>query len=370
METYYTYYSYEEFGRGYIGYRKCLEGVSPGDDFYLGSYKDKTFKPTSKVILTLHKTKEEAISAEIKIQRFFKVVENPHFVNKSYQKSIGFSFAASGENHPMFGKNHTERSRRKISEARSGKKLSKTHIEKITGKKNHRYKPTDWYHSIHGEILQVSLSDLAKMFPDQNLDTSSLSKVIKGKLLQTKGWYLLKNKGIDNKNGIRRDWCHSSYGLVQNTSAADLVKRYPKDKLSPSGLSHLVVGRANSYKGWVFIDRNNIDTSLSKDQLDKIFSREYPINRINKSKEKTREKMKNRNYPASVIKDWYHPNHGVVRSMSIPDLVKKYTKEYKLSRSLLYLVVWGKRNHHKGWTIYKVSSGQEGGSTDREPHVL
>lgn len=32
MTIYYTYYSYEEFGRGYIGYRKCPEKYTPETD--------------------------------------------------------------------------------------------------------------------------------------------------------------------------------------------------------------------------------------------------------------------------------------------------------------------------------------------------
>lgn len=370
MRIYYTYYSYEEFGRGYIGYRKCPEGVPPEDDLYLGSYKDKTFKPTSKIILTTHNTKIQAISAEIKIQKFFKVVENPHFVNKSYQKSTGFSFAASGADHPMSGKTHTVKSKRRMSKAKLGKKLSESHIQKITGRKNHRYTPLDWHHPLHGQVLQVSLSDLAKMFPDQKLDTSSLSKVVREKLLQTKGWRLLKNNATDNKKGIPRDWCHSLYGFVRNTSASDLVKKYPKDRLSKSSLCSLVSGRLNFHKGWVFIDKNCIDALLPENQLSGIFSSEYAINRISEAKEKTREKMRNRSRPTPVVRDWYHPDHGIVHSISIPDLIKKYSQDYKLNPSLLYLVVWGDRNHHRGWTIYKVSPDQGGALTAPEPHVL
>ena len=85
----YTYYSYEEFGRGYIGKRSCH--CNPQEDVkYFGSYMDKTFKPTQKIILETYDTAEEAIDDEIKIQRFFKVVENPHFANKAYQTSNGF----------------------------------------------------------------------------------------------------------------------------------------------------------------------------------------------------------------------------------------------------------------------------------------
>ena len=88
-KSHYTYYSYEEFGRGYIGKRSCH--CKPEEDVtYFGSYSDETFKPTQKIILGTYNTAEEAIADEIKIQRFFKVVENPHFANKVYQTSTGF----------------------------------------------------------------------------------------------------------------------------------------------------------------------------------------------------------------------------------------------------------------------------------------
>jgi hypothetical protein len=89
-EYYYTYYSYEEWGRGYIGSRgcKCL----PEEDIkYLGSYVDKTFKPTQKIILKSdYATREEAYADEIILQEYYKVVENPHFTNQSYQTSTKF----------------------------------------------------------------------------------------------------------------------------------------------------------------------------------------------------------------------------------------------------------------------------------------
>lgn len=94
METlkkyHYTYYSYEEWGRGYFGSRgcKCL----PEEDInYLGSPKDKTFNPKYKIILKDdYATREEAYADEIILQEHYKVVENPHFANQSYQTSTKF----------------------------------------------------------------------------------------------------------------------------------------------------------------------------------------------------------------------------------------------------------------------------------------
>jgi hypothetical protein len=103
-EYYYTYYSYEEWGRGYFGSRgcKCL----PEEDVkYFGSSKDKTFRPIQKIILKDdYTTREEAYTDEIILQRYYKVVENPHFANKAYQTSTKFSYIPSKEESIKNGK--------------------------------------------------------------------------------------------------------------------------------------------------------------------------------------------------------------------------------------------------------------------------
>ena len=91
MGTYYVYYSYEPWGRGYIGSRTRNINVSPEEDIYYGSFSDKTFTPTEKIILGVYETAEEAIAAEIALHEFFDVVPNPHFANRSKQTSSSFS---------------------------------------------------------------------------------------------------------------------------------------------------------------------------------------------------------------------------------------------------------------------------------------
>jgi hypothetical protein len=90
QEYYYTYYSYEEWGRGYIGSRGCK--CPPEEDIkYFGSFKDKNFKPTQKIILKDdYATREEAYADEIILQQYYHVVENSHFSNKVYQTSTKF----------------------------------------------------------------------------------------------------------------------------------------------------------------------------------------------------------------------------------------------------------------------------------------
>lgn len=103
-EYHYVYYSYEEYGRGYIGSRSCK--CPPEDDVrYLGSSKDKTFKPTQKIILKSdYSTREEAYVDEIVLQKYYKVVENPHFANKAYQTSTKFYYVHPFDKISNFGK--------------------------------------------------------------------------------------------------------------------------------------------------------------------------------------------------------------------------------------------------------------------------
>jgi hypothetical protein len=156
-EYYYTYYSYEEWGRGYFGSRgcKCL----PEEDVkYFGSSKDKTFKPTQKIILKDdYPTREEAYADEIILQEHYKVIENPHFANRAYQTTTGFttngmlvteefrikmSSVTKGEKNGMYGKKRpdlAERNRkgrgRKVKYSKNGLKSMKKLANKINSQR-------------------------------------------------------------------------------------------------------------------------------------------------------------------------------------------------------------------------------------------
>lgn len=113
--NHYVYYSYEEWGRGYIGSRTAPKGLSPQEDIeYMGSYKrDGTFNPTAKIILETYETREEANQAEIVLHNFYEVARNPHFANRAKATSTRFSIA---------GMKHSEEALQKMSKARRGKR--------------------------------------------------------------------------------------------------------------------------------------------------------------------------------------------------------------------------------------------------------
>ena len=152
QEYYYTYYSYEEWGRGYIGSRgcKCL----PEEDVkYFGSFYDKTFKPTQKIILkNNYTTRVEAIGDEIILHDYYDVANNPHFANQAKQTSTKFisngedvakrNRAKMGEKNPMYGRKRpdtSERNRenrgRKVKYSENGLKSIKKSINLVNSQR-------------------------------------------------------------------------------------------------------------------------------------------------------------------------------------------------------------------------------------------
>jgi hypothetical protein len=130
-EYHYTYYSYEEYGRGYIGSRTCK--CLPEEDVkYFGSFKDKTFKPTQKIIFKDdYATREDAYVDEIILQEYYKVVENSHFANKAYQTSKKFYYiptkGSSKKRKPM-----SEEQKIKLGNIAKGRKMSEEQKIKLS----------------------------------------------------------------------------------------------------------------------------------------------------------------------------------------------------------------------------------------------
>lgn len=106
QEYHYTYYSYEEWGRGYFGSRTCR--CLPEEDVkYFGSFSDKTFRPTRKIILKSdYKTREEANIDEVVLHDYYDVGNNPHFANRAKSTSSKFyvSFEIASRNGKKNGK--------------------------------------------------------------------------------------------------------------------------------------------------------------------------------------------------------------------------------------------------------------------------
>jgi len=67
-------------------------------------------------ILSYHKTREEALTEELRLQKLHKVVHSNKYFNESYATINGmFGRDVSGELHPMYGKHHSDKSKLLIS---------------------------------------------------------------------------------------------------------------------------------------------------------------------------------------------------------------------------------------------------------------
>lgn len=241
--------------------------------------------------------------------------KNPNYGNKySEEHRARLSLMAKErfkvkENNPMYGKTHTPEVRKILSDK----------AKLVVGRDHPRTKLYDWHHKDHGDILSVSILELIDLFPDQKLKYTSLCDVVKGRCAYSKGWGLLKNKDKDNTHkftSIKKlcSWKHETYGLHENISAPDLIKKFPYLGLVRSCLNALSLGKLKRYKGWTLVDGNC-----------------------------------NNHTPVPKKSDWYHPDYGIQKDMTINELVETF-QEQKLSPSKLSIVRNGKINSHKGWT--------------------
>lgn len=203
----YVYYSYEEWGRGYIGVRSCR--CLPEEDCkYFGSYTDKSFAPVNKIILCEFATREEALRAEVVLHEFYQVHKNPHFANKSRQTSTKFDCPLRSESHRQkigdscrgrkhynWGKSLTKEVKEKIRNAIKGTKRSEA------CKQKHR-RPKSEHHK------------------------NAISDALKGKVKTTKHIENMKlaKKGKTPKSSIQK-WQCTVTGKISNSGALTIYQR-------------------------------------------------------------------------------------------------------------------------------------------------
>lgn len=103
-KTHYVYISFSQH-RAYIGLRSCFG--DPYLDDYLGSYTDKTFKPTWKWVYGTYKTRAEAHLAETEcIKLFSQLYPSYYIVNKKYfvcDRGLGSLRISSKETKKLIG---------------------------------------------------------------------------------------------------------------------------------------------------------------------------------------------------------------------------------------------------------------------------
>lgn len=209
---FYVYYSYEEYGRGYIGKRECK--CLPEEDIkYFGSFTDKTFKPTQKIILKTFDSVEDALEVESILHDFYEIDKNPHFANRARQTSKKFYYINPSEN--MLGENNPA----KRPEVR--KKISDSAKKRVLSEETRR---------------KISLSNMGKKSP----------KGMLGKKLTEEQRQKVREKKVarDNKIWIIKD----PEGKIHTTN--NLKYFCNLNNLTDSAMHHVISGKRNHHKGW------------------------------------------------------------------------------------------------------------------------
>lgn len=175
---YYTYLTTDETdGRMYIGSRGC-KCIPSKDVLYYGSFKDKTFKPTSKKILKQFETREEAFKHEIYLHYILDVAANPKFANKCRVTTTGFTWA--GQKHTpetiekirrscllSFQNMNNEAKINRIKKLKA-KKLTKEHREKLRLINTGKTKSPETREKIRQKALNKIVSDQTRLKLSQN----------------------------------------------------------------------------------------------------------------------------------------------------------------------------------------------------------
>ena len=275
---FYVYYSYEPWGRGYIGKREC-ECLPEEDVKYFGSYRDKTFKPTEKIILETYDTLEEVLEAEIILHDFYKVDINPHFANKAKATSTGFYFKASGKDNPFYGGTF------------DGDVIEKIRNYQLSLGKNHHFKSEEFKkkqaercRSENGPSksseakakMSVNISKALLALGDEHPSKSEQFKESIRKHYEINGhpWTGRKhteeskekmsksgkgkNKGIkhseERKNKLKDSKCKYIYTLISPEGEIFEIinaNQFCKDNgLCDIGIYRVVNGKCDSYRGW------------------------------------------------------------------------------------------------------------------------
>jgi hypothetical protein len=214
MKHFYVYYSYEEYGRGYIGKRECW--CLPEEDIkYFGSFGDKTFKPTQKIILEIFDSKEQALEAEISLHKFYNVKDNPHFANKANQSSSRAykSFKISDDD-------YCKNFKKAVKESRSYSQVIKKLNLKVNGSSLNRVK------------------DYIKLL---NLETSHFT---------TSSW----NSGKINDNDLKIWHCKNEYKIIspnnQTFITINLKKFCNENNLCRNEMKKIIDNKIKQHRGW------------------------------------------------------------------------------------------------------------------------
>ena len=109
-----------------------------------------------------------------------------------------------------------------------------------------------WEHPVHGIYEEKSVYDMIKYFPE--LNRGNLQAVLSGKRNHHRGWKVLNNNCNGFTNTLQKsNWVHEEYGTIINVTVPELIKKFKDQKLASSALSLVKNGKLIQHKGWTIV---------------------------------------------------------------------------------------------------------------------
>ena len=191
-------------GEFYIGVRSCDCDIE--EDSYMGSssiwnklYIQEHKKDLVKEILKTYETRKLANGGEVELLK--EAENNPLCINKYFDYTPDMTGTKQtpewiekrkmfGEKNGMFGKHHTEETKKRMSEKLKGRKLSeetkrkigefhkgKIYSQETKNKISKARQKIRHIENIHtGEFWNISITEFIKQHPDDNLNANSMRK--------------------------------------------------------------------------------------------------------------------------------------------------------------------------------------------------
>jgi hypothetical protein len=256
--VYLTIYYGDKLPPFYIG-SSSIKKIENG---YCGSVRSKKYKSLFNdeiknnrglfevIIISTHITRSEAIDFELEIQKSFDVIKSKDFFNEAFASINGmFGRDVSGSNNPMFGKTHTEKTKKILSEKRGNDKrfeitdefrykISKIHKGKITSEEtkqkiseNKKGMESTFKGKTHSEETKQKISEKNKGKTHSEETKKKISKIHKGKLISDE----VKQKISETKKGKKRppfseEWLKK----LSNSKKGRIMSEEAKQKLIQS----------------------------------------------------------------------------------------------------------------------------------------
>ena len=217
----------------YIGVRSCSCEIE--DDPYMGSssiwtklYIKEHKSTLKKEIVATFSTRKEANAGEVELLKAVK--DNPLCIDKYFDYTPDMTGTKQtpewiekrkmfGEKNGMFGKHHTEETKKQISEKLKGRVISEEtrrkigdfHRGKVYGEETRKKiskarQKIRHIENIHtGESWDISITEFIEMFPEQNLNANSMRKAAQEHCIYKKTYRITEcaafDSNINSKSG-------------------------------------------------------------------------------------------------------------------------------------------------------------------------